>query len=99
LIGALRIRARGGRRVVERPNASRRSMMSNPWMKKNPFMSMWLSAANSAAGSMRSRATAQAKRQATAAMNKATKDMVDAWAGMLTPLAPAPPKRRKRRVR
>jgi len=24
----------------------RRNDMSNPWLKKNPFMSMWLSAAN-----------------------------------------------------
>lgn len=26
--------------------------MSNPWTKKNPLMSTWLSAANSAAGSV-----------------------------------------------
>jgi hypothetical protein len=41
--------------------------MSNPWLKKNPFMSMWLSAANRVAGSVRGHATTQARRQVTAA--------------------------------
>jgi hypothetical protein len=39
--------------------ASRRSAMNNPWIKKNPFMSMWLSGANAAIGSARGRATAE----------------------------------------
>ncbi|SAK45349.1 hypothetical protein AWB75_00770 [Caballeronia catudaia] len=39
--------------------------MKNPWMKKNPFLSMWLSGANAVIGSARGRATAQAKRQAS----------------------------------
>jgi hypothetical protein len=38
--------------------------MSNPWLKKNPFMSMWLSAANRVAGTLRGQATAQATAQA-----------------------------------
>lgn len=37
--------------------------MGNPWMKKNPFMSLWLSAAHRVLGSVRGHATAQAKRQ------------------------------------
>jgi hypothetical protein len=69
--------------------------MANPWMKKNPFMSMWLSGFNSAAGSMRGAATAQAKRQATSVMTKASKDIVDAWTGALT--APSAQKRKRRR--
>jgi len=32
--------------------------MSNPWLKKNPFMSLWLSTANRMAGSLRGQATA-----------------------------------------
>ena len=72
--------------------------MSNPWMKKNPFMSMWLSGANSVANSVRGQAAAQVKRQANTAMTKASKDIVDAWAGMMMPTAPRPPaKKRKRR--
>ena len=36
--------------------------MAKPWTKKNPFMSMWLSSANSIAGSARGRMTAEGKR-------------------------------------
>ena len=45
--------------------------MSNPWMKKNPFMSMWLSGANRIAGTIRGHASAQVKRQVNAAMTEA----------------------------
>ena len=45
--------------------------MSNPWLKKNPFMSLWLSTANRVAGSLRGQATAQAKRQAKTAVAEA----------------------------
>jgi hypothetical protein len=58
--------------------------MSNPWLKKNPFMSLWLSAANSVAGSMRGHATAQAKRNAATAMTNATNDMLGIWTGAMT---------------
>jgi hypothetical protein len=40
--------------------------MKNPWTKKNPFLSMWLSGANAVAGSARGHATAAAKRGTTA---------------------------------
>jgi hypothetical protein len=53
-------------------------------VKKNPFLSMWLSGANAVIGSTRGRATAQAKRQASAF-----------WTAALTP--PKPKKRRTRR--
>jgi len=45
--------------------------MANPWLKKNPFMSMWLSTANRVAGTMRGQATAQAKRNLKAAVAEA----------------------------
>ena len=49
--------------------------MTNPWLKKNPFMSMWLSAANSMMNSMtsaaRGQAAAAAKRQSKAAVSQA----------------------------
>ena len=48
--------------------------MPNPWLKKNPFMSMWLSEANRMAASMRGQATAQAKRQINAAVAEAAKN-------------------------
>ncbi len=77
--------------------------MTNPWLKKNPLMSLWLSGANTVAGSMRGHAAAQArrqaataKRQATAAMTKATRDVLSFWTGAL---APSPPPNRKKKRR
>jgi hypothetical protein len=55
--------------------------MSNPWLKKNPFMSMWLSGANSVANTARVRIAAEAKRQTTAAVTKATSDMFSGRSG------------------
>ena len=70
--------------------------MSNPFLKKNPFMSMWLSGANAVAGSMRGRASAQAKRQVTTATTKVAQDVFDLWADALMPV-PKPRKIRRRR--
>ena len=58
--------------------------MSNPWLKKNPFMSMWLSSANSVANSARGRITAEAKRQSRTAITKATNDMFGMWTDAMT---------------
>lgn len=69
--------------------------MSNPWLKKNPFMSMWLSGANSIAHSARGRITAEARRQSATAIDKATRDMVSFWTGATT--GAARPARKKRR--
>ncbi len=41
--------------------------MRNPWLKKNPAMSMFLSAANSWAGAFKGHATAAVKRNMAAA--------------------------------
>lgn len=60
--------------------------MANPWLKKNPFMSMWLSMANRVAGPLRGQATAQARRQIKAVMADA----------IATPVLPPTPSRRKR---
>ena len=67
--------------------------MSNPWLKKNPFMSMWLSGANSVAGSARGAFTAEAKRQSTAAITQATSEMF----GARTVARRSPAKRKKSR--
>lgn len=45
--------------------------MANPWLKKNPFMSMWLSTANRVAGTVRGKTIAQAKRQVKVAITEA----------------------------
>ena len=74
--------------------------MRNPWTKKNPFMSMWLSGANSALGSARGHATAAAKRgskkAASTVTTAGTKQVLNIWANLLKP--PATP-RRKQKVR
>jgi hypothetical protein len=68
--------------------------MKNPWTKKNPLLSMWLSGANSIAGFARSRATAEAKRQTATAMTKGVKQIISFWSGALTT---SPPRKRKKR--
>ena len=69
--------------------------MRNPWMKKNPLMSMWLSGANAVLGAARSRATAQAKRQATTMISEGARQVVRLWSGALI----AAPRRKKRKTR
>jgi hypothetical protein len=70
--------------------------MSNPWLKKNPFMSMWLSGANSVANTARGHIAAAAKRQSTAAVTKATSDIFAAWPDLI---GPATSKRKKKKKR
>lgn len=69
--------------------------MKNPWLKKNPLLSMWLSGANAVAGSARRRATAEGKRQAATMMTKSMKQITDFWSGTLA----VPPAKRKRKRR
>ena len=66
--------------------------MSNPWAKKNPFLSMWLTASHRAAGSVRGSATSAARRQIAAAQAEATRQIVYFWAGK--PAKPAAKKKR-----
>ena len=63
--------------------------MSNPWIKKNPFMSMWLSGANSVANRARGQVVADVKRQSTSAANKAVSDVFGLWTSAMaaTPTA------------
>jgi hypothetical protein len=63
--------------------------MANPWMKKNPMLSMWLGAANAAAGRARSAASAEVGKQ----QSKLTKQVVQFWT-RAWPIA-AKPKRRR----
>lgn len=68
--------------------------MSNPWLKKNPFMSVWLSTANRMAGSIRGHAAALLKRQAKTAATEAANESIKQWAPPVT--RPAAKKARKR---
>ena len=64
--------------------AQPRRDMRNPWLKKNPFMSMWMSEANSIANSIRGQAAAQVKRHAATAMTDATNDLLGVWTRALS---------------
>lgn len=68
--------------------------MKNPWTKKNPLLSMWLSGANAVTGVARNRGTAAAKRQARTEMNRGMKQAADFWSGALMTAAPKKKKRR-----
>jgi hypothetical protein len=70
--------------------------MSNPWLKKNPWLSMWLSGANAAAGFARGHATAQAQRQTKQLMAASQKQAVDFWSEVFSP-KPAKKKKRRRK--
>lgn len=59
--------------------------MSNPWMKKNPFMSLWLSGANTVGNRARSQATAAAKRQAAVLAKDTARVWTRAWLGAISP--------------
>jgi hypothetical protein len=71
--------------------------LKNPWLKKNPFMSMWLSGANTILGSARGRAVAEARRQTAAMMNEGAREMVRFWSGTSAPSAPRKRKKAAKR--
>jgi hypothetical protein len=59
--------------------------MTNPWMKKNPFMSLWLSGANAVANRARGQATATAKQQSGKIIKQATRSWARTWLAAVTP--------------
>jgi hypothetical protein len=65
--------------------------VNNPWTKKNPFMSMWLSSANKVMGAARGQASAAAKRQLALTQAEATRQVIDFWT------EPARPRKKPRR--
>jgi hypothetical protein len=70
--------------------------MKNPWTKKNPFLSMWLSGANAVGGAARSQATAQARRETTRLINSNAKVAADFWTQAIFPSAAKPRKKRRK---
>jgi hypothetical protein len=69
--------------------------MRNPFMTRNPFMSAWLSSANTVMGAARAQGTAAAKRQVTSMQGEAARQVLDFWSGKW--IAPAKRTNRKRR--
>jgi hypothetical protein len=70
--------------------------MKNPWTKKNPLLSMWLSGANAVAGRARSSGTAAIKRQARTEMTKGMNQATDFWMNTLAPAAPRKKKKKRK---
>ncbi|RZI86380.1 MAG: hypothetical protein EOP38_01710 [Rubrivivax sp.] len=72
--------------------------MNNPWTKKNPLLSMWLSGANAIADSARQQVRAQGQRQANALASETGKLIASFWTtGLVAP--PAPKRKKKARAR
>lgn len=69
--------------------------MRNPWTKKNPLMSMWLSAANTAIGSARGHATAAVRREVASAQADVAQQVIDFWTGGGSPARPGKKVRRR----
>ena len=65
--------------------------MPNPIMRKNPWMSLWLSAANAWSGAARGFWTAEMHRQQVAMGSEIARQMVRIWAATWI----APPSRDK----
>jgi hypothetical protein len=55
--------------------------MKNPWLMKNPLMSIWLSSAHRVLGTARGTAVAAAKRQSATMMTDATRQALRFWTG------------------
>ncbi len=70
--------------------------MANPWTRRNPLLSVWLSGANAVADKARGAATAEAKRQQASLAKEATRFWSGAWPADAKPEAKgARPKRRR----
>jgi hypothetical protein len=59
--------------------------MANPWLKKNPLMSMWLSSANAAAGRARSIASAETSKQQAELTKQTVRFWTRAWQSAVKP--------------
>jgi hypothetical protein len=70
--------------------------VANPWTKKNPLLSMWLSGANAVAGKARGAATAEAKRQQTGLVREAARFWTGAWLADAKPGAKKAKSKRRR---
>ena len=70
-------------------------MSYNPWLKKNPLLSLWLSGANAVFGATRNQVAAAMQRQTNAAITEATKQVLAFW-GLEAPARRHVAKRRRR---
>ena len=69
--------------------------MRNPWLRKNPWLSMWMSGANAVLGAARGRAAVEARRQASIVAASSARQVAAYWAQAMSPPLP----RKKKRAR
>ena len=69
--------------------------MRNPWLKNNPYLSMWLSASNAVTGAMMAQAKTQARRQAATASTLAVREVTEAWSAAMFGTVRTSKKRRR----
>ena len=81
--GQGRLSQRRDAAAAELIQQQRGNALKNPWLKKNPFLSMWMSGANAVMGAARSRATAEGKRQAATMMSQAATHAARFWSNPL----------------
>jgi hypothetical protein len=68
--------------------------VTNPFLKKNPWMSMWLSGANAVLSASRAQWESAARQNQAAMTREAGKAVTEFWSDALTP--PSSRKRTKR---
>ena len=71
--------------------------MANPWLKKNPAMSLFLSGANAWAGAARGLWTREARRRQANAASAGAKQVASFWTAALTPPASGGKKGKRRK--
>jgi hypothetical protein len=79
----------------------RRRAVSNPFLKKNPWLSMWLSGANTLLSAGRAQWEAAARQQQAAMMREASRATTEFWTEALKPaeLRREPPARRRKKAK
>ncbi len=60
---------------------AKEQLVRNPWLTKNPFMSLWLSGANKVAGAAKGQVMAAGRKQQQAVVREATKVWMAPWLG------------------
>ena len=75
--------------------------VANPWIRQNPWMSLWLSGFNTAGNTARAHATIQMQRYYAALAAEGTRQWMRYWSGAAVPaiVAAQPATRRPRKSR
>jgi hypothetical protein len=60
-------------------DSQEKNRMKNPWLKKNPLMSMWLSGANAVLGRARNVMSGEGHKQQTRLTSQITRSWIGAW--------------------